>query len=197
MEVSKALSLIMKKLIKSNDKVLDVGCACGHFYRSLLKRVNKNFFIQDAILIAFFKTSKKSLEKNDNVNFVQGIFLNFHLKIIILIMFFAQMFCCIYQNHNPLKQLLRVTKKTLILRTVVYDVSYKVQLVYNNKWWKYTNVKPISEFDRKGNPMSFSYFNIHSKDYLKSIIKKISPNSKIQFIKDNKFNKKIFLKIKK
>ena len=45
--------------------------------------------------------------------------------------------------------------------------------------------------------MSFSYFNIHSKDYLKSIIKKISPNSKIQFIKDNKFNKKIFLKVKK
>ena len=45
--------------------------------------------------------------------------------------------------------------------------------------------------------MSFSYFNIHSKDYLKSIIKKISPNSKIQFIKDNKFNKKNISKSKK
>ena len=74
---------------------------------------------------------------------------------------------------------------------MVYDVSYKIQLVYNNKWWKYTKVKPLDEFDKKGNPRSFSYFNIHSKDYLISLIKRINPKSKIKFIKDNKFSKNI------
>ena len=43
MEVSKALAKIVKKIVKKNDKILDVGCACGHYYRSL-KREIKNFF---------------------------------------------------------------------------------------------------------------------------------------------------------
>ena len=34
METSKALADLLKK-IKNNDKILDVGCATGHFYRSL------------------------------------------------------------------------------------------------------------------------------------------------------------------
>ena len=44
MEVSKAISKILKPKIKNNSKVLDVGCATGHFYRSLKKRINKNFY---------------------------------------------------------------------------------------------------------------------------------------------------------
>ena len=92
--------------------------------------------------------------------------------------------------EKPLKELIRVTKKTLILRTVVYDVSYKIQLVYNSNWWKGTEIKPIKEFDKKGNPNSFSYFNIHSFDYLNSLIKKIDPRLKIKFIKDVFFSKK-------
>ena len=97
----KALSLIMKKLIKSNDKVLDVGCAYGHFYRSLLKRVNKKFFYTGCD-IAFLKLAKKAWKKMIMSTLYKGIFLNFHLKIIILIMFFAQMFCCIYQKSITL-----------------------------------------------------------------------------------------------
>ena len=35
-------------------------------------------------------------------------------------------------------------------------------MVFNNKW-KYT-YKPENEFDRKGNPRSFEYYDVHSKD---------------------------------
>ena len=37
MEVSKAIANILKKIVKKNEKILDVGCACGHFYRSIKK----------------------------------------------------------------------------------------------------------------------------------------------------------------
>ena len=43
MEVSKALSKLLNKSIKNNEKVLDVGCATGHFYRSLKKELKKFF----------------------------------------------------------------------------------------------------------------------------------------------------------
>ena len=72
----------------------------------------------------------------------------------------------------------------------MFDVSYKIQLVFNNKWWKDVNIRPENEFDSKGNPRAYSFFNILSFDYLTSNIKKISPNSKIKIIKDNYFDKK-------
>ena len=37
MESSKALAKILKKYVNENDKVADIGCACGHYYYSLKK----------------------------------------------------------------------------------------------------------------------------------------------------------------
>ena len=60
--------------------------------------------------------------------------------------------------------------------------------MHNNKWFKPTKVKPKDEFD-KVNPRSFAYFNIHSFDYLKALLKKLSPKSKIKFLKDDNFSR--------
>ena len=140
--------------------------------------------------------AKKAWRHDQNVNFKKGNIYKLPFKKMFDITFVA-MCCCTFQKLKTTGGIIKGDKKKLILRTVVYDVSYKIQLVYNNKWWKYTNVRPIDEFDEKGNPRSFSYFNIHSKDYLISLIKKIAPRAKIKFIKDNKFSAKIFLKSRK
>ena len=63
-------------------------------------------------------------------------------------------------------------------------------MVLNSKWFKYTNVKPENEFDKKGNPRAFEYYDVHSFEYLESVVKNISPKSKIKFIKDTFFSKK-------
>ena len=65
-----------------------------------------------------------------------------------------------------------------------------MQLVYNNKWWSDTDIKPINEFDNKGNPRAYSYFNILSFDFLTETIKKFNPNAKIKIIKDTFFDAK-------
>ena len=54
MEVSKAMANILKNKIKKDDHVSDVGCACGHYYRSIKKRVNRNFFYTEQTHIKFF-----------------------------------------------------------------------------------------------------------------------------------------------
>ena len=54
METSKAMAKIIKKVAKKNDKILDVGCASGHFLRSLKRVIKKNFFIQELIPMKFF-----------------------------------------------------------------------------------------------------------------------------------------------
>ena len=192
MEVSKAIANILKPKIKSGSKLLDVGCACGHYYRSIKKIVKKNFFYTGTDPYEIFLDKAKIAWKNDtNVNFLKGNISKlpfkknqFDLTIC------SNVFIHLNKIKKPLQELLRVTKGTIIIRTVVYDVSYKVQLVYNNKWWKNTDVKPKDEFDKNGNPRAFSYFNILSKDFLEGTIKDINKKAKVTFIKDNFFSKK-------
>ena len=191
MEVSKAMAKIIKKYIKKDEKVLDVGCATGHFYRSLKREIKESFYYTGCDPYKIFLNFAIKAWKNDKkVSFKKGNIYNLPFKKNSFdICFSSNVLLHLPDISKPIKELLRVTKKKLILRTVVYDVSYKIQLVYNNKWWKNTKVKPIDEFDKKGNPKSFSYFNIHSKDYLQALINKTSPKSKVKFIKDNFFLK--------
>lgn len=196
METSKALSKIIKKFIKRNDKVADIGCASGHFYRSLKKRIKKNFFYTgiDPYEI-FLKKAKKAWINEKNVKFIKGnIYKLPNKKNEFDISFSSNVFIHLNDIKKPLREILRVTKKKVIIRTVLYDVSYKIQLVYNNKWWKGVNVKPENEFDNFGKPRAYSYFNIHSKEYFISLIKKIDKTLKVNLIKDNFFSKKIINK---
>ena len=191
MEVSKAMAEFVKRKISKNEKILDVGCASGHFYRSLKKKISSNFSYTgcDPYQI-FIDKAKKAWKNEKNVNFKKGNIYELPFKKNEFdISFCSNVFIHLNDVIKPLKEIIRVSKKTIIIRTVLFDVSYKIQCVYNKKWWKDVDIKPENEFDSKGNPRAYSFFNILSFDYLTSNIKKISPNSKIKIIKDNYFDK--------
>tara|TARA_Y100000816_G_C26066700_1_gene560641 strand:+ start:610 stop:1422 length:813 start_codon:yes stop_codon:yes gene_type:complete len=193
MEVSKAMTNIIKPFIKENDTILDVGCASGHFYRSIKKRVKKNFFYTGVDPYEIFLKKAREAWKNDNnVSFLKGNIYKLPFKTNKFdISFCSNVFLHLNEIKQPLKEIIRVTRKKIIIRTVLYDVSYKIQLVYNKNWWSDTNVKATEEFDKNGNPKAFSFFNIHSFDYFIGNIKKINSKCKIKIIKDKYFNKKI------
>ncbi len=192
MEVSKAMAGFIQKKISKNEKILDVGCASGHFYRSLKKKITWNFFYTGVDPYQIFINKAKRAWKNEkNVNFKKGNIYKLPFKKNEFdISFCSNVFIHLNDVVKPLKEIIRVSKKTIIIRTVLFDVSYKIQCVYNNKWWKDVDISPENEFDSKGNPRAYSFFNILSFDYLISNIKKISPNSTIKIIKDNYFDKK-------
>jgi len=199
MEVSKAIAKILKSKIKENEKILDVGCATGHFYRSIKKRINKKFYYTGIDPYEIFLKKARIAWKNDkNTEFVNGNIYNLPFKNKEFdISFCSNVFIHLNDVVKPLKELIRVSRKTIIIRTVLFNVSYKIQLVYNKKWWKDTNVEPKNEFDKNGNPRAYSFFNILSFDYLTQNIKKIDPKCKIKIIKDNFFDKKRILKSQK
>jgi ubiquinone/menaquinone biosynthesis C-methylase UbiE len=199
MESSKAVAKFVKKYVKNNYSILDVGCACGQYFRSLNRTIKKNFTYTgvDPYDI-FLDKAKKAWRNYKNVSFKKGNifklpFKNGEFDIVIC----NNVLLHIPNLIKPIKELLRVAKRTVIIRTHIHDKSYRIQLVYNNKWWKYTNVKPKNEFDKKGNPRSFSYFDVVSEDYFKSIVLKPYPKAKIVINEDNFFNAKLINKSSK
>ena len=190
MECSKALGDMLSEYVKDNESILDVGCAVGHYYRSLKKRIKVEFTYTgvDPYKILIDK-ALEAWENEKNVNFKIGNIYNlpFNDKS------FDYVICNNVITHipnirKPISELIRVANKKVVIRTPIFEISYRIQLVYNNKWWPYTNVRPGEEFDENGSPRAFSYFDIHSKDFFTSVIQDCLPDAKVKYIKDDKFD---------
>ena len=191
MEVAKAYSKIISQLKLKNFSILDVGCLTGHFYLSLKKRINKKFtYFGIDPWKNHINAAKRIWNKDNNADFKLGWAQKIPHKKKFDVVICSNVLTHIPEITVPLKEMLRVTNKYLILRTPIHDKSYRIQMVLNSKWFKFTNVLPDNEFDSKGNPQVYEYFDVHSKDFLKSVIKKINPNTKIRFIKDTFFSSK-------
>ena len=201
-EHSKAAANIIKKLTKKNFSILDVGCQTGHFYKTFNRVFERkiNYIGLDPYRI-HISQAKKIWKNNENCKFKLGWVQKIPLKNKeVDITLCSNVLTHIPNIGPPIKEMLRVTKKLVILRTPVHQRSYRIQMVYNQKVWKYSKIKPENEFDQKGNPREYNYFDVHSKEYLFGQIRKYSKEAKIKFLKDtfwktkninNRFEKKV------
>lgn len=182
MEASKQLVKILKKIYKKNDKILDFGCAAGHYYNSI-KRLNKNIkYTGFDVIKEYIDFAKKFFLKNKNVFFdIQSIFkLNkkYFKK-------FDIVFCCNVLLHLPsidlpLKNLLSASKKFVIIRTLVSKNTHLSRFYYDESK------------DKSGYLNNFQFQNTYSYNLIKEKINKLGKFN-IQFIDDifdgNKINK--------
>ena len=190
MECSKAVAAILSGYVKSEESILDVGCGAGHYYRSLKNKITVPFRYTgvDPYQILLDK-ARKAWESETEVSF--------RLADIHSLPFEDDSFDYVMCNNvithipdirKPLGELIRVASKRIIIRTPIYDKSYRIQLVYSNDWWPYTDVVPEDEFDENGQPRAFSYFDIHSQEFFTSVIKSHLPNANISYTKDDNFD---------
>ena len=190
MESSKALANLISPYINSGETILDVGCGCGHYFRSLKSKISCEFVYCGVDPYEILINNAKRAWKNQlNVYFQLGNIysLPFEENSFDYIIC-NNVFLHLPEIKNPLEQLIKTAKNKIFIRHLLYTKSYRIQLVYNNEWWPYTEIQPEDEFDEEGNPMSYLYFNIHSFSYFTSLVKSIAPNSKITYIKDVEYD---------
>ena len=176
MEASKHLLEILKKIYKSNYNILDFGCAAGHYLKTL-KKLNKNikytgFDVTKDYIIFAKQYFKKDLNSNFDVQSLFNVNKKYYKK-------FDIVFCANVLHHLPsidlpLKNLLSVTKKYCIIRTLVSDNTHLSRFYYDDST------------DKNGYLNNFQFQNTYSYNLIKKKIKKIG-NFKIKFI-DDKFN---------
>ena len=186
MEASKQLVKIVKKKYKKGDKVLDFGCAAGHFYLSLKRIDNKiNYYGFDSTK-DYINYAKRYFKKEKNTKFeVQSLFSmskKYYNK-------FDIVFCSNVLHHIPsidlpLKNLIKATKKVCIIRTLVSNNTHLSRFYYNDQ----TN--------RKGELNNFQLQNTYSYSLIRKKIKKIG-NFKVSFLDDISTEKKLIKNLQK
>ena len=110
------------------------------------------------------------------LDLLKGISINYLLKKEFDIVYCSNVFIHLNDVIKPLREIIRVAKKNVIIRTVLFDVSYKIQLVYNNKWWSDTNVKPVMNLMLMESPEHILTLIFYHLIILKKILKN-SPKS--------------------
>ena len=144
MESAKQLRKIIYKIYKPGMKILDVGCASGHYYNSL-KKIDKNLLYWGLDPTkAYIDFGNKYFKANKKVNFYLGDInqppkkINNNFDIV---------FSCNVLLHLPsidkaLKNLIRSSKKYCVIRTLISDKTHLSKYLYSDS------------FDKMGNPHS-------------------------------------------
>ena len=145
MECSKQLTQIIKRFYKPGYKVLDFGCASGHYFNSL-KKIDKNIDYTgfDATKV-YIKFAKNFFKKEKNSKFqVQNLFsMSKKYRNKFDISYCSNVFHHIPSIDIPLKNLISSAKKYCIIRTLVM-----VQLIITNCFIVAGNIRHWNDLEK-------------------------------------------------
>ena len=169
MESAKQLRQIIGK-IHTNESVLDVGCAAGHYLRSIRQLSTDCKYTGIDATTQYIDRSIKLHKSDSNAKFIHGDIYSLKLKADIV-------FCCNVLLHLPdlkiaLENLLNSFRKKLVVRTLLSEKTHLSQYLYSD------------DFDSNGNPTNFLFQNTYSFDYVRKIIKTFDSKINLEFIQD-------------
>ncbi len=177
MECTKQLVDILSTFYQEGDHILDVGCAAGHYYNGL-QRINKNIKYTGVDSTSYYIDQAKEVYKDNNNT-------TFHNEDIFslpesLSNKFDIVYCCNVILHLPsckvpINNLLKVSKKTCIIRTLISNNTHLSKFLYTD------------DLDENFEPTNFVHQNTYSKSYIKKVVQNYSDSYKVNFIED-KFN---------
>jgi SAM-dependent methyltransferase len=194
MESSKAIAKRIKGMIEPNNTILDVGCGAGHYLRSLLGTVDVPFAYTGVDATEYYiEQAKKAWNSNKNACFQQADIssLPFSDNSFDIVMC-NNVFLHLPSIKIPLQELIRVSRKSILIRTLIFEQSYQIKMVASPEMEESYEKKLLPEnvntFDSDGNPRHFHFFNIYSESYIRAICGEV-PSVSIKAIElDSDFN---------
>ena len=189
MESSKALAKVIEPYLEEGDKIGDIGCGGGHYLRSLDNKVTKKFHYVGVDQTAYYiqKANEAfSIPENKNelrmsTSFVKGDIFSIPLDDeSVDVAICNNVLLHLPSVEKPLSELIRIAKKTVIIRALIGDHTLRLKQVH----------KP-EEFDKNGEPLNFHFHNIYSKAYIESILVK-NGIQKFHFFEDKDFRSDAF-----
>ena len=191
MESSKALCQILARFYVKEMRLADIGCGAGHYLRSLRQRLDHNINYTGVDATKYYLSlAKKAFPAN--AEFKLGDIFNIPLA--------DNAFDIVMSNnvllHLPpfpnkaIAELMRISKKYVVIRTVFGERDYIVQeLRYNDELSSdNTNSNEYDEIAKTGEMRNFNYFNMYTEQYFRHAINAINPTAKVEIINDDMWN---------
>lgn len=190
MESSKAVGALLAHEMRANDSVLDVGCGAGHYLRSLLQSVTVPFeYTGVDITPDFVAAAVRAWRDEPRAAFGIGDIhdLPFPDRAFDIVM------CNNVLLHlpgivKPVRELLRVAKRMVLIRTLIGERSFRIQEVYSKANWPFSTVPVEEEFNDSGEPVSFGFENIYSREYFETVVRRADPQVRVEFAEDTFFD---------
>jgi SAM-dependent methyltransferase len=173
MESTKQLVELISEIYAPGMKILDVGCAAGHYYHGLI-RIDENLKYHGVDATApYISFAQNYFKENPNTNFaLEDIYKlpeEYKSK-------FDIVYCCNVVLHLPsfqvpFENLIRSSNKYCIIRTLVSGKTHLSKFLYSDT------------FEENGEPSDFVYQNTYSFDIIEKFIHSLG-DYKVEFIDD-------------
>jgi len=189
MECSKAMARLVAERMPANGDILDVGCGAGHYLRSFKNAISLPFqYVGIDYYPILLEKAAQAWGNEPTASFRQASIFDMPVED----GEFDIATCSNLLMHlpsivKPMSELIRASRKWVLVRTMIGDRSYRIQEVLSKQWWAFTDVAAEQEFDDEGQPRSFSYENIYSKEYFTGVIRRFAPDARITYIKDDQY----------
>lgn len=187
MECSKEAARIVAELPVSSRRVIaDVGCGSGHYLRSLNRVLEPPFaYVGIEYHDLFIERAQRAWAGKAGSTFRQGSI----FQIPASDNEFSLTICSNLLMHvptivRPIEELIRVTSRNILIRTMIGLKTYKVQEVYNKSFWPSSSVDPASECQDDGEPIEYEYENIWGEQYFRAVISRFAPNAEVKIWED-------------
>lgn len=173
MESAKATARMLKGMIRPGDRILDVGCGVGHYLRSLRREIPAPFAYHglDAT-VGYIERAKAAWQHDPQASFEVGdaFRLPFPDASFDLAMS-CNLFLHLPSIRLPLAELVRVARRTVLVRTLVAERSFQVKEVHGPACHpeQILDHDPADEFD-DDQPRHFNYYNIYSRAYVSHLL---------------------------
>lgn len=180
MESSKAASGILRDWVVNGSRILDVGCGGGHYLRSFRARIPTAFHYMGVDITPRYVGLARSAHASDPDA-------SFQVADIHELPFEDASFDIVTCNNvllhlpaikRPLEELCRVSRRHVLVRTLVGERSFRIQEVRGTG----------DEFMDDGVPREFNHYNIYSAPYVRRVLKGIGRVQAIEIAEDRDFD---------
>lgn len=189
MESSKAVAARLKNVLKSGDLLLDVGCGAGHYLRSLNAAITVPYdYTGLDATPGYVELARKAFAGRPQVKFKADDIYNLgegdesHDVVMC-----NNLLLHLPSIAQPLRELCRVGRRFVLIRTLVGDSSFRIQEVLKEK-------DGHESFDERGQPNLFHYFNIYGRDYVLHLLRSDPRVKSVKIIDDLEYDQQAIAK---
>jgi ubiquinone/menaquinone biosynthesis C-methylase UbiE len=181
MESSKAAAKRIAAELKKGDTLLDVGCGAGHYLTSLRKIVPFSFgYVGTDASADYLTLARKAFESDSAAAFKHGDIFNLPFEQAS----FDVVMCNNVLLHlptvaRPLAELVRVSRRYVLVRALIGPRSYVVQCVASQE--------NGDDFDDDGQPRAFHFLNIYSEQYIQRTLRALPRVASVEIALDREF----------